>query len=130
MSLQFNEELNDYQAMVALEVIEHLPEDTLQRFGAIILGEYRPSLLLVTTPSQSDRLGTRNDPPFVRRVAHHCASSLPVHGAQTTTSISDLIARARSRKGGRTRRGGRIACSGQSRVSGRVASRRWDQELT
>jgi hypothetical protein len=52
---EFNEELNDYQCMTALEVIEHLPEHTLQRFGAIVLGEYRPSLLLVTTPSESIR---------------------------------------------------------------------------
>lgn len=76
---QFNEELNDYQAMVALEVIEHLPEDTLQRFGAIILGEYRPSLLLVTTPSQSDRLVARSDPPSVQRSLTSVCHPLLVH---------------------------------------------------
>ena len=46
------------------------------------------------------------------------------------TSTSGLIARARSRKGGRTRREGQSACSGQSRVSRRVASRSRDRELT
>ncbi|KAI0714296.1 hypothetical protein C8T65DRAFT_738763 [Cerioporus squamosus] len=37
--------------IVATEVIEHLPEPILARFAPVILGAYRPRLLLLTTPS-------------------------------------------------------------------------------
>jgi hypothetical protein len=39
------------EAMVGLEVVEHL--NNFDRFGPVILGEYRPKLLLITTPSTS-----------------------------------------------------------------------------
>lgn len=47
--------------MVALEVIEHLPQETLERFAPMILGEYKPRLLLISTPSERRlfRLSTR-----------------------------------------------------------------------
>ena len=38
--------------MVALEVIEHLSQETLERFAPMVLGEYRPRLLLISTPSE------------------------------------------------------------------------------
>ncbi|KAH9031785.1 hypothetical protein EDB85DRAFT_1958428 [Lactarius pseudohatsudake] len=37
--------------IVATEVIEHLPEDVLASFAPILLGNYAPRLLLLTTPS-------------------------------------------------------------------------------
>ncbi|KAH9067980.1 hypothetical protein EDB83DRAFT_2378395 [Lactarius deliciosus] len=37
--------------IVATEVIEHLPEDVLTSFAPILLGNYAPRLLLLTTPS-------------------------------------------------------------------------------
>ncbi|KAI9439920.1 hypothetical protein H4582DRAFT_1943970 [Lactarius indigo] len=37
--------------IVATEVIEHLPEDVLADFAPILLGNYAPRLLLLTTPS-------------------------------------------------------------------------------
>ncbi|KAF8265924.1 hypothetical protein EI94DRAFT_1587199 [Lactarius quietus] len=37
--------------IVATEVVEHLPEDVLTSFAPILLGNYAPRLLLLTTPS-------------------------------------------------------------------------------
>jgi hypothetical protein len=48
---QFNDEFCSCEAIVALEVIEHLEQHVLDKFAPMILGEYRPRLLLVTTPS-------------------------------------------------------------------------------
>ncbi|EJU04973.1 hypothetical protein DACRYDRAFT_48036, partial [Dacryopinax primogenitus] len=47
----YNPELNAYEYMVAMEVIEHLPPDILLKFAPMILGRYRPKALLVTTPN-------------------------------------------------------------------------------
>ncbi|KAF8525787.1 hypothetical protein BU17DRAFT_41023 [Hysterangium stoloniferum] len=38
-------------AFVATEVIEHLPPDLLPLFAPVLLGHYRPRLLLLTTPN-------------------------------------------------------------------------------
>lgn len=46
-----NETLDDYDAFVATEVIEHLHEDALQKFAPTILGKYRPRVVLITTPN-------------------------------------------------------------------------------
>ena len=48
---KYNASLEGYEAMVALEVIEHLQPDVLSRFGVVTMGTYRPRLLLVTTPN-------------------------------------------------------------------------------
>ncbi len=42
--------MEGYEAMVALEVIEHLDPMVLSRFGVVSMGTYRPRLLLVSTP--------------------------------------------------------------------------------
>ncbi|KAH9987306.1 hypothetical protein BJV74DRAFT_748833, partial [Russula compacta] len=39
------------ECIVATEVIEHLPQDVLNNFAPILLGNYAPRLLLFTTPS-------------------------------------------------------------------------------
>ncbi|TKY85914.1 hypothetical protein EX895_005455 [Sporisorium graminicola] len=46
-----NETLDDYDAFVATEIIEHLDEAALQRFAPNIFGKYRPRIVLVTTPN-------------------------------------------------------------------------------
>lgn len=46
----YNSRLEGYEAIVALEVIEHLEPNLLSRFGVVTMGTYRPKLLLVTTP--------------------------------------------------------------------------------
>ncbi|KZS92462.1 hypothetical protein SISNIDRAFT_442254 [Sistotremastrum niveocremeum HHB9708] len=40
-----------YECIVSTEVIEHLEPDTLPLFAPILLGHYRPRLLLLTTPN-------------------------------------------------------------------------------
>ncbi|EPQ30503.1 uncharacterized protein PFL1_02029 [Pseudozyma flocculosa PF-1] len=47
----YNESLSGYEAFVATEVIEHLDEPALEQFGPVVLGRYRPRILLVTTPN-------------------------------------------------------------------------------
>ncbi|KAI9637196.1 uncharacterized protein MKK02DRAFT_23746 [Dioszegia hungarica] len=47
----YNQHLEGYEAMVALEVIEHLDPLVLSRFGVVCLGTYRPRLLLISTPN-------------------------------------------------------------------------------
>lgn len=47
----YNERLEGYEAIVALEVIEHLEPQLLSRFGVVTMGTYRPRLLLVSTPN-------------------------------------------------------------------------------
>ncbi|GAC94233.1 hypothetical protein PHSY_001804 [Pseudozyma hubeiensis SY62] len=46
-----NETLDDYDAFVATEIIEHLDEAALEQFAPTIFGKYRPRLVLVTTPN-------------------------------------------------------------------------------
>lgn len=47
---KYNAYLEGYEAIVALELIEHLDPNVLSRFGVVTMGTYRPRLLLVTTP--------------------------------------------------------------------------------
>ncbi|GMK58459.1 hypothetical protein CspeluHIS016_0504910 [Cutaneotrichosporon spelunceum] len=47
----YNSRLEGYEAIVALEVIEHLEPNLLSRFGVVTMGTYRPKLLLVSTPN-------------------------------------------------------------------------------
>ncbi|GAK67407.1 uncharacterized protein PAN0_018d5634 [Moesziomyces antarcticus] len=46
-----NETLDDYDAFVATEVIEHLDESALQQFAPTVFGKYRPRIVLITTPN-------------------------------------------------------------------------------
>jgi len=39
------------ECIIATEVIEHLPEDVVNAFAPVLLGNYAPRLLLLTTPS-------------------------------------------------------------------------------
>ncbi|KAI8140450.1 hypothetical protein BJV82DRAFT_218469 [Fennellomyces sp. T-0311] len=48
---QFDERLLGYDALVCSEVIEHLFAPVLDKFLQTTLGEYNPSLLIVTTPN-------------------------------------------------------------------------------
>ncbi|OCF57476.1 hypothetical protein L486_04934 [Kwoniella mangroviensis CBS 10435] len=48
---KYNSKLEGYEAIVLLEVVEHLDPDVLNRFGVVTFGTYRPQLLLVTTPN-------------------------------------------------------------------------------
>lgn len=52
---KYNSKMEGYEAMVALEVIEHLDPNVLSRFGVVTMGTYRPRLLLVTTPVSMTR---------------------------------------------------------------------------
>ncbi|KAI0833321.1 hypothetical protein BC628DRAFT_1308307 [Trametes gibbosa] len=46
-----NAEFVNVECVVAMEVIEHLPEDVLQSFAPVVFGAYHPRVVLVTTPS-------------------------------------------------------------------------------
>ncbi|KAI9000607.1 hypothetical protein BD414DRAFT_430142 [Trametes punicea] len=46
-----NSEFAGVECVVATEVIEHLPEDTLHAFAPIVFGVYHPRIVLLTTPS-------------------------------------------------------------------------------
>ncbi|SOV09519.1 uncharacterized protein UDID_08578 [Ustilago sp. UG-2017a] len=46
-----NQNLDDYDAFVATEVIEHLDESALQQFAPTVFGKYRPRIVLITTPN-------------------------------------------------------------------------------
>ncbi|WVW85856.1 hypothetical protein I302_107894 [Kwoniella bestiolae CBS 10118] len=48
---KYNAKLEGYEAIVLLEVVEHLDPDVLNRFGVVTFGTYRPKVLLVTTPN-------------------------------------------------------------------------------
>lgn len=47
----YNDSLDNYEAFVLTEVIEHLPERTLAKFPDIVFGNYRPRIVVVTTPN-------------------------------------------------------------------------------
>jgi hypothetical protein len=47
---RFNGRLEGHEAIVALELVEHLEPHILSRFGVVTLGTYRPKLMLVSTP--------------------------------------------------------------------------------
>ena len=47
---KYNQRLEGYEAIVALEVIEHLDPNVLSRFGVVTMGTYRPRLMLISTP--------------------------------------------------------------------------------
>jgi hypothetical protein len=47
---RYNSRLEGYEAITALEVIEHLDPHILSRFGVVTMGTYRPRILMVTTP--------------------------------------------------------------------------------
>ncbi|CDZ96561.1 Uncharacterized conserved protein HEN1/CORYMBOSA2 [Phaffia rhodozyma] len=49
----FDPELEGYEAIVASEVVEHLPQPMLSALGPVLLGKYKPRLLLITTPNFS-----------------------------------------------------------------------------
>ncbi|WWC90935.1 uncharacterized protein L201_005873 [Kwoniella dendrophila CBS 6074] len=48
---KYNAKLEGFEAIVLLEVVEHLDPDVLNRFGVVTFGTYRPKLMLVTTPN-------------------------------------------------------------------------------
>jgi hypothetical protein len=47
----YNESLDDTEIFVASEVVEHLDEHVLKKFGPVVLGTYRPRVVVVTTPN-------------------------------------------------------------------------------
>lgn len=47
---RYNARLEGYDAIVALELVEHLEPNILSRFGVVTLGTYRPKLMMVSTP--------------------------------------------------------------------------------
>lgn len=59
-----NAALDDYEACIMTEVIEHLPEPVLQKFPDLLFGKYRPRIVVITTPNYDfnrffDRRGGR-----------------------------------------------------------------------
>ncbi|KAJ3514903.1 hypothetical protein NLJ89_g2092 [Agrocybe chaxingu] len=62
-----NEEFVDMECIVAMEVIEHLPDGIFQAFAPVLLGVYHPEFLLVTTPSYT--FNDRFLPPNAPRIA-------------------------------------------------------------
>ncbi|THH31729.1 hypothetical protein EUX98_g2469 [Antrodiella citrinella] len=65
----YNEEFMDIECIVATEVIEHLPENSLENFAPVLLGLYHPRMLLITTPSYTfnARFTPPNAPPGTRK---------------------------------------------------------------
>ncbi|GAA97122.1 hypothetical protein E5Q_03797, partial [Mixia osmundae IAM 14324] len=47
----YNESIDSCEAFVASEVLEHLPDNILKKFGSVVLGHYRPRVVVVTTPN-------------------------------------------------------------------------------
>ncbi|PWN51999.1 hypothetical protein IE53DRAFT_25937 [Violaceomyces palustris] len=48
-----DERLDEFDAFVSTEVIEHLDSTCLQQYAPTLLGKYRPRLFLITTPNYS-----------------------------------------------------------------------------
>lgn len=46
-----NDTLDDYDAFVATEIIEHLDQAALDQFAPTVFGKYRPRIVLITTPN-------------------------------------------------------------------------------
>ncbi|KAK4687932.1 small RNA 2'-O-methyltransferase, partial [Tremellales sp. Uapishka_1] len=80
---RYNSRLEGYDAIVALEVVEHLDPKVLSRFGVVTMGTYKPRLLLVTTPNfdfnakfprreeESSKRGFRDPTGRTERVFRH-----------------------------------------------------------
>ncbi|KAI5481302.1 small RNA 2-O-methyltransferase [Pseudohyphozyma bogoriensis] len=47
----YNETLEGVEAMVATEVIEHLNPSSFNKFSSVVLGNYSPRIVIVTTPN-------------------------------------------------------------------------------
>ncbi|QRV89701.1 methyltransferase domain protein [Ceratobasidium sp. AG-Ba] len=60
-----NPEFSGFDAIVSTEVIEHVPESILPAFSHVLLGQYRPRLLILTTPNYT--FNARFHPPGVAR---------------------------------------------------------------
>lgn len=71
---RYNSRLEGYEAMTALEVIEHLDPHILSRFGVVTMGTYRPRILLVTTP-----VSLSSYPPLRVFPSHFWSSSTSQH---------------------------------------------------
>ncbi|WVQ71311.1 hypothetical protein IAR50_000838 [Cryptococcus sp. DSM 104548] len=95
---KYNAKLEGYDAIVALEVIEHLDPNVLSRFGVVTLGTYRPRLMLVSTPNfdfnakfpraQEDGFAQRGfvDPTGrTQRVFRHSDHKIEMTGAEFRT---------------------------------------------
>uniref|UniRef100_A0A914W8D4 Small RNA 2'-O-methyltransferase n=1 Tax=Plectus sambesii TaxID=2011161 RepID=A0A914W8D4_9BILA len=48
---EFDNRLADVDAVVAIEIIEHLPESTLQQVPLVVFGKIRPKVAIFTTPN-------------------------------------------------------------------------------
>lgn len=49
--LEFNKDLNGFDCILAIEVIEHLSNDEIQVFIEIVFGKLKPKLVILTTPN-------------------------------------------------------------------------------
>ena len=47
----YNETLDNFEAFLMTEVIEHLNERTLDKFPSVLFGSYRPRIVIITTPN-------------------------------------------------------------------------------
>jgi hypothetical protein len=47
----YNDALDNFDSIIMTEVIEHLHERTLAKFPEIVFGNYRPRLVVITTPN-------------------------------------------------------------------------------
>lgn len=94
----YNSRLEGYEAIVALEVIEHLEPNLLSRFGVVTMGTYRPKLLLVSTPvslSVPERSVVCCDgAPGPRTASAGCHTDHQPRGLHRASRISSLVARA------------------------------------